>query len=569
MSLRARAAVLCVLASCALAAPAHARWEEQGLGSPGWDSQNAKGLAITSDGDTIAVWEERQGDTWRTMLGVFPTSGLATADELGPHINTSGLATDAAGNAVAMYTTGDDRDIRWRERPAGGTFAPPQALGLPDGDQALGATVAMNAHGDIAFVWGRSGSLWAAIRPAGQVSFGAPEELGPLGPGYWPEITPRLTDEGELLVVWINTVDSAERPQLQAVHRSPGGAVSAVQTIATPSTDSSNQVASDADGRAVITWEEEPHANWFGKTKMAIRDPGGDFRPTAFPGSGPATYQPRAAGIATGGPATIAYTTPFGLRVYSGPFGGPYRRLHTYRSGNDVRVEASPGGRTLLAWTTYDHVVTTQRSGNGDFGPVEDLRESCAGLSLPGFQIDDAGHTAALWGGLYGSPDVILARGDSGPGHQGCVAHELYGGPDVENPPPHGGAGGGAWVALGPSEAPDRVLGNLRLPRPKLSGTGAKRTISVRASCHELCYVFGSITIPGPNGRVLQKTTLSGAGTGAGGKLAYKQEFKLNDRVRRKLAGRALRVELRLRLGDMWNRRIARSFDLTGEPLPD
>jgi hypothetical protein len=261
------------------------------------------------------------------------------------------------------------------------------------------------------------------------------------------------------------------------------------------------------------------------------------------------------------------------MRVYSGAFGGPFRRLGTYsRDGGglgEIVIATSPGGRTLVAWAgAYPHWLSAQRSSDGNLGPIEDVAPGCESMSTPDLSVDDGGHTLAFWGGYYESPETRLARGDEGPGHQGCAPESHYQSASM-NPAPRGGPGGGSWELPLLPNAPEHVLAGLDVQTPTIAGEGATRRVSVRAKCGEECYGFGSLGIVGPKGRLLYRVRLGGAGSGAGNRLSFEQGFTMKPALRRKLAGRPLKAVLRLKFGDAWNRRVSRHFKVQGADVTD
>jgi hypothetical protein len=556
MTRPARVALICTLLLLAAAVPARAEWQPGPIASPGWQAPGGGSSALTSDGDGVVAWAEYKDGNWRTMLGTFPRDGgPPVADELGALVNGSGVAADGAGNAVAMYTTAFDHDIHWRERPAGGTFGAAQGLGLTAAEFVSSPTVVMNARGDLTFVWAQSGAVWAAIRAAGASSVGAPEQLAAGDGAYFQA---GLSATGELLVAW-------QGNGVHAVHRSEGGETSAVQTIG-PAGAQLDHLAMDTHGRAILTWQPSTGNATYGRPRMSVRAPGGDFTRSRFPGTGPIDFN-HAVGIAGDGVVTLAYANRSDVRVYSGSFGGPLHRVRSVaaRDGTGIVIATSPGGRTLLAWAEYPYTVTTQRVGDGGFGPVEDLSPACEQAPWPRLHVDDMGRTLAVWGGLYGSPEGMLALGDTGAGHQGCASPGNYEPGDYASPPPHGGPGGGTWgPPLPMPEPPEQMLGGLTTTPPKLLGAGARRTLSVRAECGESCFADGALGIVGPNGRVLARIPVKG-GHSEVGELAFDEIIELKPALRHKLAGHRLKAELRLRFGDGWGRRFTRRFNLTGK----
>src|SRR5205085_10662841 len=110
-------------------------------------------------------------------VGIWPQAGAPTREDFAAGAGTAAEIATGGGAAVVAYAGDSSNDIHWRERPAGGTFGLLQTLDLTGDEIASNhLAVAMNGHGDIAFVWAGTG-IYAAVKPAGG-SFSAPVKLG-------------------------------------------------------------------------------------------------------------------------------------------------------------------------------------------------------------------------------------------------------------------------------------------------------------------------------------------------------------------------------------------------------
>jgi hypothetical protein len=549
----------CLLAFAACTTPAAASWgPAEDLVASGATHAWLPQSVMTANGDVIASWIEDGGSGQRWQLGVWPQGASGVKQDLVQASGTDVALGTGGGAGVVAYATGDG-DVHWRERPAGGVFGGEQTLSPPSGMRASNrVAVAMNVHGDLALVWGGAG-VYAAVRPAGG-AFSAPVALGSAFPNY---LRAQLSDSGELVAAW---VDSAG---VRAGRRSPAGQASQDEALtSSPGQWAIDALAMDANGDAVLVWRQLDGPDTSGR--MALRAPGGDFTESAFPGPGVYKTIRTAATITADGLVTLAYRTETGIAVYSGQFGATLRRLHTFNTGYfEVALATSRGGRTVIAFNTdFYHWVTAQRTGSGAFGAIEDLSPDCGYGSTPALGIDDDGRTSAAWG-EYPSPSAFLARGDAGPGHQGCAPADSYSADDAGNPPPGGGPGGGRWAFFGPSPGP--ALTALRVGRPTMTGRGPARSIKLSAGCGERCSAFVSLAVVRPNGRVLQKwwTVIDDA---PDGKLKLRTTIVLPPKLLLKLAkfglDRPVEVAVRLSVADVWGRHAVRGVNVRGAPLP-
>jgi hypothetical protein len=552
---RALALAGAVCAFAATAAPAGASWRgAQDLIAPGAAYAGyPTPTVMTSAGDAIAAWEQDEGTGWRWRLGVWPQGGGAGSADFGQGAGPIVDLATGGGAAVAAYAGDSSYDIRWRERPPGGAFGALQTLDLTGDEIASNhLAVAMNSHGDIAFVWAGTG-IYAAVKPAGG-NFSAPVKLG--AEAFPADFEARLSDSGELVAAWSD--DSG----VYAGRRSSSGQASPEQTLSGPGGKwAIDALAMDADGHALLAWREIDGARPAGR--LATRGPGEEFAAAPFPGQGLEDRVVAAASMSAGGLVTLAYHAKGGIAVYSGQFGAALQRVHTFGTVySEVSLATSPGGRTVISIDPdFYHRLTAQRDGTGAFGPLEDLQSDCANQSTPALGIDDAGHTVAVWGDYPGS-SIFLARGDDAPGHQGCAPSQSYSLADAGNPPPSGDSPGpGFWGPVG--QLPPDPLLDLKFGRPALTGSGSTRTVKLNGSCSERCYAYGSALVLRPNGRVIQKAPASADG-GEQGKLAIRAPIALSQKTRSKLAGKPLEVELKLYVVDEWGRGVRRTFSVRG-----
>src|SRR5207253_11294821 len=107
-------------------------------------------------------------------------------------------------------------------------------------------------------------------------------------------------------------------------------------------------LAMDSGGHALLVWREIDGPDSGGK--LALRGPGEDFAQSAFPGVGLENGAASAATMSASGLVTLAYHARVGIAVYSGQFGEPLRRVHTFGTVyREVSLATSPAGRAVIS----------------------------------------------------------------------------------------------------------------------------------------------------------------------------------------------------------------------------
>jgi hypothetical protein len=528
---------------------------------------------MTSDGDVVATWRESEAGgtpaSLRSRIGVWPAAGAATAETVDDDDYPSAITTDASGGAILWHDRAFSNDFHWRERSPGGSFGPSQTYALPGSDDPPGMNHATNGNGDIALVWRQGTKLLAAIRPAGG-DFGPAQELADVD-GDFTYPRPLLTDAGELVVVWSNYTQETST-QLRALHRSPSGEVSEAQTLATGTGGVAIDLVADDAGDAVLVWHERGETADELRYRVAMRPAGGAFSEYPLPVS--PQRRPRIA-ITDGGVVTLA-AAPHrdfpSVRIFSGRVGGELSLLQTLRWNPEGLVT---GGEQTMVVATPDafHSVSSTRTGDGPFGPAEDLRSDCGAAILQDLAMNDDGRRMAVWLDGLNSHTMWLSRGEGASGTQSCLPADNYL-PDAPvpntNPPPDGpAASGGTWQpgpeTYGLPPQPETALAALRVVAPPtITGRRTHRRIALSVSCGEFCYAFGSALVIGPHGRAIQKKLFLGDDHADDGNLSLDWALDLDAKARRRLANgtRAFKVRLHMRFGDRWSRLVPRTYVL-------
>lgn len=240
-------------------------------------SSSSPEVALAPSGEAIVVWRSTDGPETLAMASIAPPGGdFGAPIELsarGTRSARAGVAMDAAGNAIAVWER--DGVIRARIRPAGGSFGSTIDLTAPG--MASGPTVAMNAGGDAIVAWSRSDGanriVQARMRPAGG-AFG-PTDDAISSPGEDADgATAALDAAGGAIVAWSRSDGANER--VQAASAPAGGSFGAPVDLSPSGGDAfSPALAIDPAGDAVVAWSTETGPDQI--VQAARRPSGGGF----------------------------------------------------------------------------------------------------------------------------------------------------------------------------------------------------------------------------------------------------------------------------------------------------
>jgi hypothetical protein len=247
-------------------------------------------VAVDADGDAVVVWNRSDGSSASCCRRIQARS-LSAGGALGPvqvltaagqHADSPGVAVDADGDAVAVWTRFDGVGVRVyaRARSAGGALGPVLIISKRNSDHpfapGLNPEVAIDAAGDAVVVWQRSDGtgpcgavgcpkIEARARSAAGVLTSVQILSNTTRGGSSPQVA--VDGDGDALAVWEHfdaTTDcsggSCER--IQARHRAAAGGLGAVLNLSPAGQDSFfPQVGMDADGDAVAVWQREGTSN--------------------------------------------------------------------------------------------------------------------------------------------------------------------------------------------------------------------------------------------------------------------------------------------------------------------
>jgi PKD domain len=169
-------------------------------------------IGIDSAGNAIATWVRSEGSARMVQAGIkAPGGGFAQLGNVSPPGGVSqrpviGVAPNGTATLawrLAGLTT--DNFLQSATRPPGGSFSSPVSLNSGK-DNPLFYELAVSDEGDAIVVWsGDNGAdkiARAAVRPAGQSSFGSPVAISQSSPDFFhPE--PAMDKGGDATVVWV------------------------------------------------------------------------------------------------------------------------------------------------------------------------------------------------------------------------------------------------------------------------------------------------------------------------------------------------------------------------------
>ena len=220
---------------------------------------------VTGTFDTVTETGHEYDTIYNPTSVVLRANGWTTPLTLsgaGQSVTDPQVAVDADGDAIFSWARSDgtNQRIQARARSAAGALGAVETVSGA-GQDASSPRVAIDDDGDAVFVWARSDGtnqrIQARARTAGGV-LGPVQALSAAGRNaFQPEVA--IDADGDAVFTW-RLFDGTDQV-IQARARSAVGVLGAVQTLSAAGQDAfSPQVAIDADGDAVFTWErsDEP-----------------------------------------------------------------------------------------------------------------------------------------------------------------------------------------------------------------------------------------------------------------------------------------------------------------------
>jgi hypothetical protein len=303
--------------------------------------------------------------------------------------------------------------------PAGAAWTAPATLSAA-GQNALDPQVAVDANGNAVFTWRRfDGANWriqARARSAAG-ALGTIQNLSAAGQ-YANTSQVAVDTQGDAVFIWRRFDGANWRIQVRA--RSAAGVLSLVQNLSAAGQKATvPQVAVDADGDAVFTWQRFDGAHW--RIQARARSADGTLSPVqTLSAAGLNSLTPQVA-VDPAGRAVFTWER-YGLiqararaaagalspvQTLSPPLGGPYQK-----SANSPQVGVDAHGNAIFTWVFYDQgdgyprgfarAQARARSASGTLSPVQNLVSGYGGgggcACDPQVAVDPAGNAVFSWG---------------------------------------------------------------------------------------------------------------------------------------------------------------------------
>lgn len=421
--------------------PDGGEWSEpEVLSLPGEEGEQSQ-VAIDAAGNAIAVWVTGDGGgDFVVRSAVRPPGGAwAQPGDVSDSISAAGwpmLAIDAVSEAVAVWTAFDNGDVlvQGAVRSADGEWSEPDDLSPAGQDvtplEAPG--VAIDAAGDAIAVWKLESSndiVQAAVRPASQENWAAPDDLSGAGQDAGePDVA--IDEAGEAVAVWTrldgtNAIQAAVRPA-SGDWADPDDLSDASQNAGEP------DVAMDEAGEAVAVWTRSNGTNDI--IQGAVRPADGDWAdPDDLSASGRNGTSPVVAmNVAVGAVAMWDRSDGADLRVQGTvrPPGGEWPKPDTLSAAGE-----DAGFAEVALDAAGNAIAVFGRS--GDDGPfVQAVGYDFVGPRLSDLQIPAAGTVGEpVTFGVSSFDDFAFATswtfGDGGSGAKGNSVSHVYATPGV------------------------------------------------------------------------------------------------------------------------------------------
>jgi hypothetical protein len=221
-------------------------------------------VAANARGDRVVVWHGVAGDGDEAPEIASSAAGSTTFGTqhqisilAGPNfISAPQVGLDGTGTATAAWVDGlggAGTQVETTSVPIGGTAATTKVISGTDvvADQGLG--FATDAAGDAVALWATTTQIRAAYRPVGG-SFGTPQTVYGQATAFnlgFHVLNAAMNSHGDVVATW----SLSTSPNIVFVANHPGGAGwSSATEIASDATNPTPQVAIDGSGNAIVAW---------------------------------------------------------------------------------------------------------------------------------------------------------------------------------------------------------------------------------------------------------------------------------------------------------------------------
>ncbi|HEX9966677.1 MAG TPA: hypothetical protein VGB06_01895, partial [Solirubrobacterales bacterium] len=354
------------------------------------------------------------------------------------------VAADAAGNAVAIWErhVGGEEIVEATERPAGGEWSEPEVVSLP-GEEGQRSLVKIDAAGNAIAVWitGDSSTgfvVRSAVRPPGG-EWSDPEDVSD---SIAEAVTPRLALDAstETVAIWTAFVSGAR--VVQGAVRGTDGEWSEPDDLSTAGEFvtplEAPGVAIDAAGNAIAVWKLVSPDE---VVQAAVRPAGGAWgAPDDLSGAGQDAGQPAVAmndaglAVAVWTRLDVTDTIQAAVRPAGGDWTAPDDLSDARQNAAEPDVAIDEAGEAVAVWArsngTNDIVQAAVRPAGGDWAEPDDLSASGQNGFSPVVAANVAVGAVALWDrsdgsklrvqaavrppdGEWSNPDTLSRAGES------------------------------------------------------------------------------------------------------------------------------------------------------------
>lgn len=225
-------------------------------------------VGVDALGNAMVVWQQADGvHQWVMARRYSVTDGWGVANVISDNaklVYEPQLATDPSGNALVVWMQDDDPDRHvWANRYVVGSGWGVSEV-LDSASPGSYPQIAMDTSGNGMAVWMRTESdryhIYADRYAAGAGWSGQPVvvQSDETSSGWYPQVT--LNSSGDAVVVWEQWSDGVDIRLLANLHTANDGWGTAVSIDQGESgaNSSSAQVAMDAQGNAIVVWQQQP-----------------------------------------------------------------------------------------------------------------------------------------------------------------------------------------------------------------------------------------------------------------------------------------------------------------------
>jgi hypothetical protein len=357
--------------------------------------------------------------SWTPTVDVSPS----TVEAFG-----SKVAVDSQGDAVAVWQEWDgvDDTIESASRRAGSAgWTTPVAI-APAGSEYGEPDVAVDASGDAVAVWEKYGAapeIEVSTHLAGALAWSVPAKLTNL---FYVAAEPKVAvnAEGEAVAVWVKENGGGFSIVEASSAATIGGPWSSPEQLSATGQDAAEPlVGIDGTGTATAVWQR-PNGNGIAVQESQRSPSGGWSIPVNLSASGQAAYYPHLA-VDARGDVAVAWNNSAGndnlvqvrTRMAGEAWGAAQDLLgpNEEAAGAATRVALDGQGDAVVAWDQYlpsgEYVVRAaeERAGTGVWSPPTQISPPGLLEGALGLAVDPAGDAVVLWRATTADGGVVAA----------------------------------------------------------------------------------------------------------------------------------------------------------------